>query len=456
MKSRFTLLLLLGSLQSIAQTGLILSCPDADTVACIDAIPEADLSLLFVETDCNLDYNGNEINPPAATVCDTAYVGCYFVTPVSIVELDNGNTRYEIEVNYEKDAACDKQVSYAVFSLPEGVEALEYEKDDEYDGLLGEYEVEYVKNNPFYGIKFEADDKKFVPGTREVFTYTLPKGTAYEEVKIYLKAANKKDEVTLSLVCSSDPGTPNNSVVNYETSWIQDYIEPGGTGCIGDPIIVTRSFGARDACDNSASCTQEFYIESECFNDTPVGCGTDTTTSNFSRTALPSNNIWQPEQALYAVTFPSYEEHEGGYYSISEIWQPMGNNAVKRELGRMPPIWQEEYSFAHESIEPNDSILVEWIGNAIEVSGNTTAQIQAAGVYPNPGSDAFKVTFPEVLIGVANVSVFDQLGRLQFETSASGGKTFIELNGAPWTSGLYRIQVIDEAGSMYQTTWLKQ
>jgi len=461
MKTTSTLLFLFGSLQLFAQTGLVLSCPDASTVACIDAIPAPDLDLLVAQTDCGVDYNGNPIDTTTTggmASCDTAYVACYSATPTSVVTLDNGQLRIAIEITYGTDEDCKHAVSHVAFSLPEGTRAIEFDEKDSYTGLLGTYNVENTTNNPYYSIKFESTGDGFEPGTKEVFTYTLPAGVEYEEVDILVKAATNRDPMTLSLDCSSEPTTPVDTVINYETYWIYDYINPGGTGCIGDPIIVTRLFGASDACFNSSSCEQEFYIESECINGVPVGCGADTTTSNFSRTALPSNNIWQPEQSLYAVNFESYEEHEGGYYSISKIWQPEEQERVenRRELGRLPPIWKEEYSFAHESIEPNDSILVEWIGNAVAVSSNTSAIVHAAGVHPNPGTDVFTVTFESALLGNASISVVDQLGRLQEQRSVSGGNTSILLNGIDWVPGLYHIQVIEEGGTTHQATWIKR
>ena len=462
MKFSFTLLLLLGSLQLFAQTGLILNCPDGETVACIDAIPEADLSLLVAQTDCGEDYNGNPIdttstNTGSTTSCDTAYVACYSATTASLETLDNGQLRIAIEITYNTDADCKHAVSHVAFSLPEGTKAVEYNEKDSYTGLLGTYNVENTTNNPYYSIKFESKGDGFEPGTKEVFTYTLPAGTAYEEVDILVKAATNRDPMTLSLDCSNEPNTPVSTVVNYETFWIRDYVQPGGTGCIGDPIIITRSYGASDACYNSYSCQQEFFIESECVNGTPVGCGTDTSQVQ-GRTALPSSNIWQPEQQSYAVQFAGYEEHEGGYYSISKIWQPEGQESTedRRELGRMPPIWQEEYEFAHESIEPNDSILVEWIGNSEVVSGNTATTIQTAGVHPNPGSEIFTLTLAKELTGNASVIVYDHLGRLQQQRAVSGGNTSIHLDGAKWMPGLYHIQVIEDGGAVHQATWIKR
>ncbi|MFK8057657.1 MAG: T9SS type A sorting domain-containing protein [Saprospiraceae bacterium] len=458
MKILFTLLILFGSLQAFAQNELTLSCPDPVTVACIDAIPAPDLAQLVAQTDCGVDYNGNPIDTASTggpRVCDTAYVACYYASVANISTLDNGDKRVEIEITYGTQEDCKHAVSHVAFSLPDGVKAVEFDEKDSYTGLLGSYNVENTTNNPYYSIKFESDDDGFEPGTKEIFAYTIPAGVEYNEVEILVKAATNRDEMTLSLICTSGPATPIDTVINYETFWIYDYIEPGGTGCIGDPIIVTRSFGASDACYNSSSCNQEFYIESECINGIPMGCGTDTM-QILGRTALPSFNIWQPEQQSYAVKFSGYEEHEGGYYSISEIWQPEGSSAIQRELGRMPPIWQEEYSFAHESIEPTDSIRVEWIGRSVEASITTTVNIRNANVHPNPGTDAFTLTLPETLGSNARVFVYDQIGRLQQERSVSTNRNSIQLNGEQWTSGLYRIQVISDTGVVYQATWMKR
>ena len=464
MKLIFTLFTLSGSLLSFAQTGLELSCPASETIACIDALPPPNLDLLSVTTDCGVDYNGNPIDTTSSisgngtAVCDTAYVACYAATPVSTTQLENGETRVEIEITYGTQAGCKHAVSHIAFSLPDGVSAVEFNEQDSYTGLLGTYNVENTTNNPYYSIKFESNGDGFEPGTKEVFVYTLPAGVTYEEVDILVKAATNRDAMSLSINCESQPSNPVDTVINYETFWIYDYINPGGTGCIGDPIIITRSYGASDACFNSYSCEQEFSIESECVDGVPQGCGSDTTGIQ-GRTTLPSNNIWKPEQAMYAVNFNGYEEHEGGYYSITKIWRPEGNGESvedDRELGRLAPLWREEYSFAHESIEPTDSIRVEWVGETVAVSNTNSIQIQQASIYPNPGNDAFTISMPSALSGSAQVVVYDQIGRIHHRLSVSANLTSIELNGDTWTPGIYRVQVIDDAGSAYQATWIKQ
>jgi len=390
-------------------------------------------------------------------VCDTTYVNCYAATPVNTTTLENGSTRVEIEVTYRELADCKHAISHVAFSLPNGVSAVDFNAQDSYTGLLGTYTVENTTNNPYHSIKFESNGDGFEPGTREVFSFTLPPGVPYEEVNITIKAARNVDSMILAIDCESGPDAPVDSVINYETFWIYDYINPGGSGCIGDPIIVTRSYGASDACFNSSSCEQEFRIESECVDGVPVGCGSDTS-QVMGRTVLPSNNIWQAEQEMFAVNFSSFEEHEGGFYSITKIWRPEGDGESvedDREIGRLAPRQLENYSFAHESIDANDSIRVEWVGEASTVSNTGSIQVQAATVYPNPGSNAFTVTLPASIAREAQVFIYDQIGRLQQRLHTITTSNTLQLDGTTWTPGIYRIQVIDHKGSLYQATWIK-
>ena len=460
MKNCFTLLLLLCSSFAIAQTELTLICPEPTTVACIDAIPAPDLTRLSVQTDCNLDFDGNVIvstNTGSAEVCDTSYIACYSATPISITALESGETRVAIEITYGESAGCRHAVSHVAFSLPAGTRATDFSSSDTYTGQLGTYHVENTTNNPYYSIKFESNGDGFVPGTKEVFVYTLPEGVAYEEVDILVKASTNRDPMTLSLACTDGSNSPVDTVVNYEVFWIYDYVMPGGSGCIGDPIAVVRTFTASDACYNSSFCEEIFYVESECINGVPVGCESDSSTTTQGRIVLESSTIWRPEEAMYAVNFSSYKEHEGGYYSISKQLQARGGSNQTRELGRLAPSGQDEYNFVHESISLTDSILVEWVGESAESSSvNNVQHVLRASVYPNPGSAIFTITFPEALVGNANVIVYDQLGRKQPQVQINRQQQALQLNGQDWPMGLYRIQVVDEAGASYQATWIKR
>lgn len=465
MKIAFTLLLLGASITLTAQSSLTLTCPIPDTFACVNDIPAPDLSQLVVQTSCGVDFDGNPIDTSSTTgsgggLCDTASVACYSATISNTTTLDNDELRISIQIEYGDNTGCKHAVSHVAFSLPEGVSATDFNESDTYAGQLGSYHVENTTQNPYHSIKFESNGDGFEPGTTEIFTFTLPAGVEYAETVITVKAATNRDVMTLAVDCTDEPSTPTNNVVNYETRWSYDYFVPGGTGCTGDPILLLRNFSATDACFNSYFCTQEFYIESECIDGNPIACS-DSASNNQSRSIITNMKIWQPMEDAYAVVFPGSEEHDGGYYSITKIWQPMGEGfgesiEADQELGRVAPLSEEEYTFTHESISASDSITVEWVGQAITVSSTQSVQQARASVYPNPGTNAFTLELPKAVGQNARVLVFDQIGRQQLILPMEVNQSSILLNAEEWIDGLYRIQVIDDAGSFYNATWMKQ
>ncbi len=81
-----------------------------------------------------------------------------------------------------------KAVSYVLFELPSGVEAVEPTHGSIYAGGADQYLVENPTHHPFYGLRFEAQGDGLAAGASEMFTFTLPAGASlvspmYVEVK---------------------------------------------------------------------------------------------------------------------------------------------------------------------------------------------------------------------------------------------------------------------------------
>jgi len=508
-------LALLGWISS-GQAQFIVECPAADTVACLEAIPAPDPSTVYATSDCDLDLDGNPIerdttstsgggdgsggedggagdgaddggseNGGTTASCETVEVDCYTASTVSVNVLDDGSTELSFEIVYQELQGCKHAISHVAFSLPDGVSALDFMSKDNYEGLLGNYTVENTTKNPYHSIKFETNHDNYEPGAREVFTFTIPAGVDYEAVNIRVKAAGKKSDVTLPIVCEESEGEEEGTeedgeeggsgeddggtsepedVNNVYVSWIYDYIVPGGSGCLDNPIVVERAFSVNDACGGSSVCVQEFLIASECVDGSPVGCTGDslsTSETTMSRTAVETEKIWQPEAESYAASFSAAEEDETGYYSIS-ITKRQDNFAGgvsysdAEEIARLAPRGHSKYEFAHDAIGSSTDVQVEWVGQAQASPIRERPQARWATVFPNPGNSAFTYQFDRRPSAAATLTVADAFGRVIVREIVRPGADEVQLNAEAWPVGNFIIQVQHTDGAIERARWSKQ
>jgi len=447
---------------------ITVACPAGDTVACYEAIPDPSTAGVFVNTDCDIDWDGNPIDTNTtggggvSVSCDTAREGCFEAFAKTVTELADGSTSFTFQITYGDDGDCRHAVSHVAFSLPDGVAAIDFRENDTYAGQLGTYNVENTTKNPYHSIKFESNHDGFEPGETETFTFTLAAGVDYDDVDIRIKGGRIRNDLTVSTNCSDTTTTSAPADSNYIVRWLYDYTVPGGTGCLDDPILIQRVFGAEDACFGSSSCVQEYYIASECVNGVPVGCTADSIqgSGTLNRMTISSSTVYQSGQDMYAAQFAQATEDDSGYYSINKLitdGQRRGSSELQ-ELARLAPNGKEMYAFGHESIGRSDSIVVQWVG-ANTVSNTQTAQelsISSLRVYPNPGNDYFEVELQQHLERSAKVEVFDAFGRVVSYQLVSAGTNLIDIQSGNWPSGFYSVRIVELNGQLHHGVWQKR
>ncbi len=223
--------------------GPVIVCPaDMVNIPCSQALPEPDISSVSVTDNCCV---------PEVINCEVTE-GCITITFVSKVSNANGTTTYSIQVTNN----CDKNVSNVVFSLPAGVVAVTPANGSTYQGTLGNYNVENPTNNPYYSIKFESIGSPFNPGETETFQFTLPGGAAPSSFDVQVKLG--QDIYNLNITT----GTCYSSCEDILVEWLGDESNEG-SGCAGDPLIITRTYRATDGCNNSSTCTQRFIYATD-------------------------------------------------------------------------------------------------------------------------------------------------------------------------------------------------
>jgi len=98
--------------------------------------------------------------------------------------------------------SCRHGLSYAAFSLPDGVVATFPDDGSIYISPKGRtYLVENPTNNPFYSIKFETQGEGISMGERDIFKYTIP-NDAYDPndvLTVQLKAGQIVETVSVDL-----------------------------------------------------------------------------------------------------------------------------------------------------------------------------------------------------------------------------------------------------------------
>ena len=478
--------LLAGAASSYGQSVLELTCPPADTAACVDALPAPDPGLVTVFSTCEDPSGGGTAGGGAggnggaggaSTECRADTSGCYVATFVELVrDSAAGTTAVTVEIAYGEAAGCRHAVSHVAFSLPAGVGAdFEGASGDggTYLGELGAYEVENTTNNPFYSIKFESTGDGFAPGGTERFAFTVASASAYLDapLTIRVKAGQTLADLTLAGDCSTEPdGGAGGGAAGVDVRWDFDYIIPGGTGCPDDPIYVIRGYSAFDACGNSSSCDQDLYVLSDCDGaGVPVGCGADSSSTGgtaVGRTIVETGNIWGPEGDRAAIWGPveprlgTGDADLDGYYSVNvlrpeddgpeDVWGP-------EEIARVAPRGAASYTFEHRAIAVGDSLQVIWVGPTDQLVSSAPERIELGAVvtYPNPGSLRFTVTTAAFAKTGGTVAVFDAVGRLQHHEAFAVGRARVELATETWRPGVYTVLVSGAAdGAAARGRWL--
>ncbi len=481
MQKLYTLLLsclLTGTHTIQAQLpNLAISCFEADTVACLAAVPAPNPALIVATSSCPLDLQGNPINPNpnggsgtgAPDSCAFASDGCYRARVVGTETLADGATRYSIRVDYLDLAGCKHDISHIAFGLPSGARATDFARADTYRGRLMSYAVENTTNNPYYSIKFNATQGGFGLGTYDVFVFTLPAGVSYDgaNIPVRIKAGRILNNLDLSTACvggSGGPVTPDtSSVVNVEVTWIFDYVLPGGTGCYDDPITIRRSYTATDGCYNTDFCAQLIVVSGPCVGGAPQACSIDSSGGMAPRQtslAIEASLEYNPEQDQYGVTFEAYNESKPGRYRISKIARNPGTESFGDAvlLGLVAFQGDHSYSFAHELISSGDSILVEWEGPA-ELSGlrdRGASTFTSLRAYPNPGTNYVNLRFAAKTAPGDRLRILSMQGRTISEiVLEQGTQSQLGINTADWSDGVYLIELSRQGRTLERGRWVK-
>lgn len=513
--------LLAGAAPMLAQDFTVF-CPPGDTLACIEDLPEPDPSSVDVTTDCDVDFDGNPHTPGQGTTtggdhggrgddgggdsgsddgvgdddgastaasCDTVAVDCYALTAAALTrDTAAGETTVTVEIAYAEARGCKHAVSHVAFSLPDGVVASAPGNGTGYNGLLGRYYVENPTNNPFYSIKFESLYDAFEPGTTERFTWTVPGAGAYADgtVEVSIKAARNVSTATLTIDCGAE-GTASDTTTtteppatdttasdptgapNYQVTWLEDYILPGGTTCDGPATLIERTYSVTDACAATNFCFQSFIVPVRCENGAPVSCEPDSTAQ---RTAVTSRLVVSEEPGETAVQFEAVAADLGqadGFYSVtwrSGATKGAARGGALREVGRVAGRAQPTYAFSHEVLALGDEVRVAWVAvgrgtnqGQDAVSGAAELGTAAAGlsVYPNPGRRDLTVELDAGRSGAAEVIVTDAAGReVARRVVAADGATRERFAASSWATGLYFVRVERRGAVVATARWVRR
>ena len=464
-------------LDAAAQHDFRLTCPAPDTIACLEELPEPDLDGLVVQTDCGLDVDGNPVDTTAGgggtPSCDTVMAGCYLVYPVRTTTLDEGSTRYEVEIAYGEEDGCRHAVSHVAFGVPDGIRATDLTDGGTYVGQLGTYDVENTTNNPFHAVKFESRGDGFEPGATEVFAFTLPPGASLDgdSLRIRLKAGRVLDEVVVAVNCSGDGGVDSSSVRRWVVRWDYDYVVPGGTGCADDPLVILRSYSATDGCLNSAFCDQQIVVAAACGDSAAVACdssGIWRHEGGGARAALPTTTVYDASAGGYAVAFAGVDEGEyDGLYELYHVGARggIGGGALGARSGSTEPVLigllrpdgSDAYTFAHASIGSQDSVSAVWRGEEEAVRDVSDARpsgpvLERLRVSPNPGSDRLGIDLPR---GSSAIVVRDLRGAVVLRRTLTAGSGRLEFDAATWRPGVYVVTAFGPQGATAQARWAK-
>lgn len=157
---------------------------------------------------------GNTVTPPAP--CQTQTSQCLTATLLSITSSNNGTKTF----NFKLTNTCQHGLSYAAFSLPNGVVAVSPKVS--YTSPNGRsYTVENpATQNPFYGIKFNANSSGVANGGSDIFSFTLAANTAVPSViKVAMKAATSIYTVNVSTSgCTYTYALANSALLTAQAS----------------------------------------------------------------------------------------------------------------------------------------------------------------------------------------------------------------------------------------------
>ena len=137
---------------------------------------------------------GNTVTPPAP--CQTQTSQCLTATLLSITSSASTGTK---TFNFKLTNSCQNGLSNAAFSLPNGVVAVSPKNN--YTSPNGRtYLVENpATQNPFYGIKFNANGSGVANGGSDIFSFTLAAGVPVpSSFNVAMKAATVTYTVSIS------------------------------------------------------------------------------------------------------------------------------------------------------------------------------------------------------------------------------------------------------------------
>ncbi|MGD1995382.1 MAG: hypothetical protein PVH62_01265 [Anaerolineae bacterium] len=163
-----------------------------------------------------MDEEGVAPAPTTPQVCETlSSDGCTFGEGQFQYQFLGTSTRNgSLTLSFRAVNNGSKGLAYVVFSIPPGVTPETPEDGSIYASPSGTYTytVGSPTNNPFYGIKFEANGDGIRDGAEDIFQYTLP-AEAYDPTQpIQVAAKSGRVREQTSFLPSSCPDTDGDGI----------------------------------------------------------------------------------------------------------------------------------------------------------------------------------------------------------------------------------------------------
>ena len=120
--------------------------------------------------------------------CDVKTIGCIKYELLSITQDPEQYTTYRIRVTN----ACNNELLYAAFQLPNGVVAAEPAQNSIYTAPGGQtYTVRNPNYSPFYSIRYSSAGTGISGGASDIFEYTLPPRSFPNYIHVIAKVATQ-------------------------------------------------------------------------------------------------------------------------------------------------------------------------------------------------------------------------------------------------------------------------